>query len=99
MAETRSNGDDRLEESMRDLAKAQASLIQTQATLTLSQAAFQKEMADFHREMASLRRETNERFARVEAILIEHSRILRGLPEAVREKIGFKAPENAEPST
>jgi hypothetical protein len=44
------------------------------------------------------RRETNERFARLEAlmteiihILNEHTRQLQRLNEAVREKIGFKA--------
>ncbi len=42
----------------------------------------------------------DERFARIEAILVQHSqilnehtRILQALPEAVREKIGFKARE------
>ena len=42
-------------------------------------------------------RATSERFSRIEAdmaailrVLAEHSRLLERLPEAVREKIGFK---------
>ena len=41
----------------------------------------------------------DERFARIEAILLDHSRILadhtailQALPEAVRERMGFKMP-------
>jgi hypothetical protein len=60
------------------LEAAMAMLIQNQAAMT-------KDLRDTQRENA-------ERFARIEAILMEHSRLLRALPEAVREKIGFKAP-------
>lgn len=42
--------------------------------------------------------ETNQRFARIErdleqikGYLIRHEQLLAGLPEAIREKIGFKA--------
>jgi hypothetical protein len=49
---------------------------------------------------AEMERSTSERFARIEAILIQHSqilaehtRILQALPEAIREKIGFKVAE------
>jgi hypothetical protein len=45
-----------------------------------------------------LKRQSDERFARIEAemaeiirVLNEHSRMLERLPEAVRDKIGFKA--------
>ena len=41
--------------------------------------------------------ENDRRFARIEdeleqikAILVDHSRILAGLPEAIRQKVGFK---------
>ena len=37
-----------------------------------------------------MERTNAERFARIEAILMEHSRILRALPDAIRERIGFK---------
>ena len=33
-----------------------------------------------------------QRFARIEALLMEHNRILQALPDAIREKIGFKPP-------
>ena len=37
-------------------------------------------------------RVNTERFARIEALLIEHNRILQALPDTIRDKIGFKAP-------
>jgi hypothetical protein len=55
--------------------------------------------AAFLSRMAEIERTTAERFARIEndmatilRILAEHSRILERLPEAVRDKIGFKGP-------
>lgn len=70
------NGHDRLDEAM-------AMLIQNQAT--------------FLSRMAEIERNTSERFSRIESdmaailrVLAEHSRLLERLPEAVRDKIGFK---------
>lgn len=61
------------------LEQAMAALIQNQATFV------------------SNLNETNQRFARIEreleqikSILIRHEQLLVGLPEAIREKIGFK---------
>lgn len=61
------------------LEQAMAALIQNQATFV------------------SNLNETNQRFARIEreleqikSILIRHEQLLAGLPEAIREKIGFK---------
>jgi len=79
------NGHDRLEEAM-------AMLIQNQVS--------------FRARISETDRLTSERFARIEAdmsailrvlaehgrILEEHGRILERLPEAVRDKIGFKKP-------
>jgi hypothetical protein len=72
------NGHNRLEEAV-------AILIQNQAS--------------FLTHTAETERATSQRFARIEAdiaailrILSEHSRLLERLPEAVREKIGFKTP-------
>lgn len=76
-----------------------ATLLQNQATFVQSQQAFQARMAE-------LERITAERFSQVHALLLEHSRVLtehtrilaehsrmlQTLPEAIREKIGFKAP-------
>jgi hypothetical protein len=58
--------------------------------------------------MAEMDRINSERFARIESLLIDHSRILaehsriladhtwilQALPEAIRQKIGFKPPES-----
>ena len=80
------------------LEEAIAMLVQTQATFVQNQAAFQAQLSETERE-------NSKRFARIEAILMEHSRILAEhsrileelpetlaqLPEAVRQKIGFKA--------
>jgi hypothetical protein len=86
MAKAKSNGDGRLEEALTQLIQNQASFVQNQAA--------------FLSRMAETDRISSERFARIEAILLEHSRILmdlnrmlRALPEAVREKIGFKGPD------
>ncbi len=70
------NGHDRLEEAM-------AMLIQNQAS--------------FLGSMADIERASSERFARIESelgairrVLLDHGRLLERLPEAVKEKIGFK---------
>lgn len=95
MARAKSNGNgrvDRLEEAMAALALAQTNLVQAQATLALQHTAFLARMAEMDRI-------NSERFARIEAILgehsrilAEHSRILRALPDTIRDKIGFKSP-------
>jgi hypothetical protein len=89
---TEDNGRSSLDDAMAALAQSQAMLIQNQAA--------------FLGRMTELERVTAERFARIEAdfatvlrildehgrILADHGRILERLPEAVREKIGFKSP-------
>jgi len=56
----------------------------------------EKERMELERANAKERMESEranaERFDRIEAILLEHNRILSALPEQLREKIGFKAP-------
>jgi hypothetical protein len=93
MARAKGNGNGRLEEAMAALVQAQASLVQAQALLAQNQAAFLNRMAETEARMAETDRVNAERFARIEAILLEHSRILRALPDAIRDKIGFKSPE------
>jgi hypothetical protein len=102
MARTKNGGNgriDRLEEAQANLVQAQANLVQTHAALAQQQTMFLARMAETDRLNA-------ERFARIEAILNEHSRILnehsrilnehsrilKALPDAVRDKIGFKSP-------
>ena len=53
--------------------------------------------SELERRHLELKRESDERFARIEAkmaeiirVLGEHGRMLERLPEAVRDKIGFK---------
>ncbi|MGH7169759.1 MAG: hypothetical protein ACRELG_05720 [Gemmataceae bacterium] len=103
MARTKSNGGngrvDRLEEGMAALSQAQANLVQAQANLVQAQATLALQHSTFLTRMAEMDRINSERFARIETILIEHSRILaehsrilRALPDAVRDKIGFKNP-------
>jgi hypothetical protein len=98
MARARTNGNGRLEDTMRALAHAQAVFVGNQAETNREIAESRRESAAISRELLELKREiadTNrvnaERFARIEAILIEHSRILRALPDAIREKIDFKS--------
>lgn len=99
-AKTGGNGRvDRLEEGMAALSQAQANLVQAQANLVQAQATLALQHTAFLDRMAEMDRINAERFARIEAILVEHSRILaehsrilRALPDAVRDKIGFKNP-------
>jgi hypothetical protein len=74
-----SNGREHLEEAM-------ALLIQNQVS--------------FLRDMRDMERANSERFTKIEAtmtsilrVLDQHGRMLERLPEAVREKIGFKGRE------
>jgi hypothetical protein len=93
MARAKSNGAGHLDESI-------VALKQSTAALNQSMVAFQARCAETDARWAELRRisdarwaETTECFARIEAILMEHSRILRALPDAICEKLGFKPPE------
>ena len=69
------------------------------ALLINNQAAFVKQISETNRRHLEFERETAERFARIETqmaeiirVLNEHSRVLERLPEAIRDKIGFKSP-------
>jgi hypothetical protein len=96
MARTKSGGGngrvDRLEEAMSALGQAQANLVQAHAALAQQQTIFLARMAEIDALMAETNRLNAERFGRIEALLLEHSRILRALPDAIRDKIGFKSP-------
>ena len=111
MARKKTARNNHLEEAMALLMQSQAALMQNQTALSQQQiasmqqqtalmqqqAAFLERLSETDRELAQLRRQTDERFGRIETILLEHSRILselmrmmEALPEAIREKIGFK---------
>jgi len=99
MARARDQKNGRLEEALADLVRSQTSLVQSEANLVQTQALFVQnhekflaEKAETDRRMAEYERTTDARFAQIEATLAELIRLLERLPEAVREKIGFKAP-------
>jgi hypothetical protein len=95
----KNNGNGRLEEALTAMLQSQADLHQNQIALTQTLIAQQA-------ESNRLKVEADQRFARIEAILLEHSRvlaehsrilaehtrILEKLPDAIRDRIGFKAP-------
>jgi hypothetical protein len=102
MARAKNHTNGRLEESMRKLEEAHATLALAQATLVQNLAQAQanylthkaeidRRTADYERDTLELKRVSDARFARIEATLAELIRLLEKLPEAVREKIGFKA--------
>lgn len=80
-------------------------LAQAIALLIQNQAAFVAELAEANRERTAIERRTEARFRHIEktmdemkAMLIDRERVLREvyemlkeLPEAVRQKIGFEA--------
>jgi predicted nucleic acid-binding Zn-ribbon protein len=79
------------------LDEAMTSLIQAQAQLVASMAEANERHARFEREMLDIQKNTDERFSRIDKqiaeiirVLAEHGRILERLPEAIRDKIGFK---------
>jgi len=106
MARKRNQGNGRPDESLKAMQQALAQMLQAQANLAQNQTAFLARMAETDAETAQLRRrmiqideenaETNrlnaERFARIEALLAEHSRVLADLPEAVHRRFDFQPP-------
>jgi hypothetical protein len=78
MARAKNAGNGRLEEAL--------------ATLIQNQASFVARMSEIDARVADMDRINSERFARIESLLIEHNRILQALPDAIRDKIGFKPP-------
>ena len=100
MARAKNTGNGRLDETVANLNQSMAALNQSTAALNQAMATFLVRCAETDARIARIEAEkvgtdriNSERFARIEAILLEHSRILRAMPEAIRDKIGFKAPE------
>lgn len=99
-----------LTQSQAQLTQSQAVLVQNQAALVQTQAEFVQNQAAFNARLAEMDRVNAERSARIDncfahleaqmaeviRVLNEHSRILEHLPEAVREKIGFKTQPTKE---
>jgi hypothetical protein len=80
----------RLEEAIALLINNQAAFVKQMSESEKDTALVRREMLELRRESDQLRRESDERFRRIEAILLEHTRLLQALPETIREKIGFK---------
>jgi septal ring factor EnvC (AmiA/AmiB activator) len=109
MARAKNNGNGRLDDmkvlrnqsianlnqSAAALNQSTAALNQSMATLNLAMASFVAQNVDTNTRLTKLEAEASERFARIEAILMEHSRILRALPEVIRDKIGLKVLEQS----
>lgn len=84
----------------RELEAAITSLIQSQAALMRQQSAFFSAQAKNEVELIDLRRRQSgveDQFEQVKAILLRHEEALRDLhdmiaklPDAIRQKIGFK---------
>lgn len=84
---------DRLEEAL-------TRLLQSQIALTQQHGDFLTSIREIDRVTSERFARIDDRFARIEnilmqhtAVLNEHTRTLERLPEAIREKIGFKAVE------
>ena len=76
MAKAKRNGNGRLEEATAKMQESMERLLQTQIMLAQSHAAFLAEKAETDRQNAETNRVSAERFARIETILLDHSRIL-----------------------
>jgi hypothetical protein len=97
MARQRQSRNGRLEDAL-------ATVLQTQASMQQNLSALQLTLTSFLTQMAEMKADSDRGFARIEAILLdhtrilqehsrilqEHGRILQALPDAVRDKIGFK---------
>jgi hypothetical protein len=104
MAKSRQSRNGRLEDAMATALQTQAGMQQTLAAVQQNQASMQQTLTAFLAQMAEMKAESDRRFARIEAILLDHTRILQehsrilqdhgrilqALPDALREKIGFK---------
>jgi predicted nucleic acid-binding Zn-ribbon protein len=82
----RKTRNDRLEDAIAQLIRAQATLAQQQTVLLAR-------ISETDKELVNLRRQANEQLARIISMLIRHEEILTELPDAIRQKIGFKPKE------
>ena len=88
-AKTQSNG--HLEETL-------AALNQNQATFLARASETDRQLLQLDRRYLELKQSSDECFARIEAILIDLSRVLQAMPEAIRDKFGFKMLEAPRPA-
>ena len=69
-----------------NLEAAMALLLNNQAALVARPTSFLTEMAETRKEFAEIRKDLDT----IKAVLVRHEAVLEKLPEAIRDKIGFK---------
>jgi hypothetical protein len=93
-----------LEQALAQLILNQAQFVAQQAQFALQHAQFAAQHAQFAAEHAQfaaehvllekerirLQKASDERFERIEALLLHHDQVLRELPDAIRKKIGYQ---------
>jgi hypothetical protein len=101
------NGHERLEDALTRLVQNQAALHARVAETDRESVEIKRQMIEAERQLAEAQRINNDRFARIEATSLEHSRVLadhtrileelseaiQALPDAIRGKFGFRPPE------
>jgi hypothetical protein len=79
-----------LEQALAQLILNQAQFVAQQAQFALQHAQFAAEHVLLEKERIRLQKASDERFGRIEALLLHHDQVLRELPEAIRKKIGYQ---------
>jgi chromosome segregation ATPase len=92
MARAKNNGNGKLEETLAAMQQAMANMALNQTALMQHQTALMVRLGQLDAEMVATNRINSERFARIEALLAEHSqilgehsRILAEMPEKIEE--------------
>jgi predicted nuclease with TOPRIM domain len=90
MARAKEQSNGKLDEALTALLQAQAVMVRTQAAFVAQSAEIAERLAELEKEKIELDKKwtesqlrIDERFARIEAILIEHNRILQSLANTV----------------
>ena len=79
-----------LEQALAQLILNQAQFVAQQAQFVAQQAQLAAQHAILEKESIRLKKELDERFERIENLLLHHDRMLKELPEAIRKKIGYQ---------
>ena len=91
MPRAKSTGNGRLEEALATLMRNQAILVQVQAAYVAQMAEIDARRAEMNARMAEIDRTNTERFARIEALLLENNRLLEALPDAIPGQIKLQS--------
>ena len=81
-----------LQQALAQLVQSQAQLAALQVQLAAQQAQSAAQHAAWMQEFRAFEKAVEKRFLRIEALLLEHERILGELPEVIRKKIGYQRP-------